>query len=460
MSNNNYYYIKIFPGPRIKNNYKVSIYCNNINYSDQFNNDFENIIFNPIIIPKSYPLIYFEIINPNNNKYNIYYIPNNQGTFKINIDNDEIYVKVKFAFNVMTDLLNMPKINFLDTDNTYIYHKQIRSIIPEISNDKWNTFIKYISVAGINSQLRLTITKYMAYFLNSSFSTFLITDFIDKYNVNVNKYINFNGTKYDSFNDFFTRKLVNLPEINLNSNDFRSPCTSRITSYSNIDANKFITKIKGLDFSINKLLDTTENFNINTILICRLAIQDYHHFHMPLTGKLTNIKKVGSDYLLTERSQLSVLTENYREVYEFINNDFKFWIVPIGSLLVGSIKNTLEIDKTYYSGERIGNFELGGSTVVILSEKTINIDDDILYYSDLNIETYVKVGDIIGSMVTKNIVEFPTKYYIINKKPESYSSNIIFKMVGILLLLYLIMILVWNNKNNKFFTIKNNIKNI
>jgi phosphatidylserine decarboxylase len=300
----------------------------------------------------------------------------------------------------------------------------------------------------------------MAYFLNSSFSTFLITDFIDKYNINVNKYINFNGTKYDSFNDFFTRKLVNLPEINLNSNDFRSPCTSRITSYSNIDANKFITKIKGLDFSINKLLDTTENFNINTILICRLAIQDYHHFHMPLTGKLTNIKKVGSDYLITEKSQLSVLTENYREVYEFINNDFKFWIVPIGSLLVGSIKNTLEIDKTYYSGERIGNFELGGSTVVILSEKTINIDDDILYYSDLNIETYVKVGDIIGSMVTKNIVEFPTKYYIINKKPESYSSNIIFKMVGILLLLYLIMILVWNNKNNKFFTIKNNIENI
>ena len=175
---------------------------------------------------------------------------------------------------------------------------------------------------------------------------------------------------------------------------------------------------------------------------------------MPFTGLLQSVKIIGSDYYSIQpniiNSSSNVLTENYRHIYKFITNDnlnnsFNFWIVAVGALISGSIKHNLTIGNTYYSGERIGNFALGGSTIIILSSKIININEDIDYFSEQHIETYIKAGDVVGELVSNEIkqpIKYPKHYYIQsnNKNNDNYyyllKYIIIFIIVWILIKIY------------------------
>ena len=61
------------------------------------------------------------------------------------------------------------------------------------------------------------------------------------------------------------------------------------------------------------------------------------------------------------------------------------------------------LDAIVYTKERpinLGNryFELGGSTIIILTNDKVKIDNDILEYSNQGIETKVKYGERIGKV--------------------------------------------------------------
>ena len=58
--------------------------------------------------------------------------------------------------------------------------------------------------------------------------------------------------------------------------------------------------------------------------------------------------------------------------------------------MVGKINNDNKI--TFSKGDEKGYFELGGSTIVVLTNNQIKIDDDIIKYSNKGIETKVKYG--------------------------------------------------------------------
>ena len=69
--------------------------------------------------------------------------------------------------------------------------------------------------------------------------------------------------------------------------------------------------------------------------------------------------------------------------------------------MVGKIVNH-DITK-FKKGDEKGYFLFGGSTVVIIVEKDrVVIDDDIMKNSEENIETRIKLGDIIGKKSGKN----------------------------------------------------------
>ena len=69
--------------------------------------------------------------------------------------------------------------------------------------------------------------------------------------------------------------------------------------------------------------------------------------------------------------------------------------MEVGALGVGKIVNrNINIFK---KGEEKGYFRFGGSTIVLLFEKDkIIIDDDIIANSAKNIETIVKMYEIVG----------------------------------------------------------------
>ena len=59
--------------------------------------------------------------------------------------------------------------------------------------------------------------------------------------------------------------------------------------------------------------------------------------------------------------------------------------------------NNIEFDAYFVKGEEKGHFEFGGSTVIMLINKDINIDKKIIENTSKGIETIVKLGTKIGT---------------------------------------------------------------
>lgn len=437
MNENNIYIITIIQENNVINSHVFKIYCNNFNYQQTFYCEYDKIIFEPVIVPKIVGFIYLQVDN------NIYYLNNNTGSFRVNICEDKFIVKLRITSDVNISYLNFSNNNYIESTHKYIYHQKLKTLIPEYINNNWNNYIKFISYGGVGANARKFITNFIGMFLKSPLSKFMIYDFIKKYNINYNKYYEID---YNSFNDFFTRRLLILPDVIDSTNDIRSSATCRIIVYSSINQDNFTSWIKGSEFTISSLINT--NTIINSMMINRLAIQDYHHFHMPYTGILQNITILGNDYHSVSPSiintPINVFTENYRQIYEFKDKDNKlFYIVAIGAFIIGSIENNLIIGNTYKSGDRIGNFSVGGSTIVVLFEKQIYFDPDISYYSGMNIESYVKVGDTIGSIISSRDVLFPKHYHIKNYDNILDQNNIV-KIIIILCIIAIIIRSIFN----------------
>jgi phosphatidylserine decarboxylase len=86
-------------------------------------------------------------------------------------------------------------------------------------------------------------------------------------------------------------------------------------------------------------------------------------------------------------------TNKLKQTYDFI-------LIPIGAMLVGSIKLTgaqpgVETQK----GEELGYFAFGGSTVVAVfpPDANMHFDTDLLDNSSRGLETLVKMGESIGT---------------------------------------------------------------
>src|SRR5438874_1599049 len=102
--------------------------------------------------------------------------------------------------------------------------------------------------------------------------------------------------------------------------------------------------------------------------------------------------------------ELDVLTENVRSLLLLeptTSNDkskTKLLLIPVGALLVGSIKYTIKENHNIVKGDELGYFAYGGSTIIILWEKKIQIkfDEDLIKNSINKLETLVKAGMRIG----------------------------------------------------------------
>ena len=86
---------------------------------------------------------------------------------------------------------------------------------------------------------------------------------------------------------------------------------------------------------------------------------------------------------------------------EFFSNS-KALVVKINEEIDHHTCKVLKDKETFKKGEEKGYFEFGGSTIIHLIQKdTVKIDDDILKYTDQNIEVQVKQGTTIGKKIQK-----------------------------------------------------------
>ena len=209
--------------------------------------------------------------------------------------------------------------------------------------------------------------------------------------------------EFKSFNDFFTRKLKEgARSIDTSSTIVVSPADGKILAYADISNSDFI--VKGKRFDVSSFLDNPDlarKYDDGALLIIRLAPVDYHRFHFPISGQIALSKKIEGDYYSVNpyalRKKVEIFFLNKRE-YTIISNPLFGDVImaEVGATMVGSIEQTFKgsfIDK----GEEKGFFKFGGSTVVLLFEKSkISIDEDLLMNTAKGYETTVKMGEGIG----------------------------------------------------------------
>ncbi|KAL8707597.1 MAG: hypothetical protein Q9220_007384 [cf. Caloplaca sp. 1 TL-2023] len=220
--------------------------------------------------------------------------------------------------------------------------------------------------------------------------------------------------KYKTFNDFFARAIrEDARPIDEPGNDLvsSSPADCRLTAFPTIDmATKYW--IKGFGFSLEKLLgdaNTARQFDGGSLVIARLAPQDYHRWHSPMSGTVEAIRDIPGTYYtvnpqaINQEGTLDVYCENRRSVMllKRSSTGSPIAIVAVGAMLVGSIKYVGGVDQqgaTVRRGQCLGAFYYGGSTVIVLYPKDeITLDSDLVKNSiEQNCETLMKVGWRIG----------------------------------------------------------------
>jgi phosphatidylserine decarboxylase len=210
--------------------------------------------------------------------------------------------------------------------------------------------------------------------------------------------------EFNNFNDFFTRKLKDdARPIDTSSTLVVSPADGKILAYADISNTDFI--IKGYRFNVSSFLDNPElaqKYHDGALLIIRLAPADYHRFHFPVSGNISQNKKIDGDYYSVNpfalRKKAEIFCLNKRE-YTILSNPLFGDVVmaEVGATMVGSIIQTFK-GSSVNKGEEKGYFKFGGSTVVMLFEKSkIHIDEDLLINTAKGYETTVKMGERIGS---------------------------------------------------------------
>jgi phosphatidylserine decarboxylase len=215
---------------------------------------------------------------------------------------------------------------------------------------------------------------------------------------------------YPTFNAFFGREIkesarpIAEPENDLVTS---SPADCRLTAFPTIDlATKYW--IKGFGFTLERLLGDPElaaQFDGGSLVIARLAPQDYHRWHAPVSGTVRGIKDIPGAYYtvnpqaINEPGTLDVFCENKRSVMtlERASTGSPIAIVAVGAMLVGSIKYVGGVDTIgteVRRGQCLGSFYYGGSTVVVLYPPgEVVLDEDLVSHStELRMETYMKVG--------------------------------------------------------------------
>ncbi|XP_043722006.1 phosphatidylserine decarboxylase proenzyme 2-like isoform X2 [Telopea speciosissima] len=222
--------------------------------------------------------------------------------------------------------------------------------------------------------------------------------------------------QFKTFNEFFVRELKpDARPITHKGRDDIAVCAadSRLMAFKSIEESLRFW-IKGRKFSIQGLLGKdicSTDFVNGTLVIFRLAPQDYHRFHFPVSGTIEQFVDIpGCLYtvnpIAVNSKYCNVFTENKRVVSIISTEDFgKVAFVAIGATMVGSITFLKNEGDLVQKGEEFGYFSFGGSTVICVFEKdVIDIDEDLLSNSARSLETLVSVGMQLGLSTKKQVV--------------------------------------------------------
>ena len=186
-----------------------------------------------------------------------------------------------------------------------------------------------------------------------------------------------------------------------------APVDGKVLAYPRLDAGARF-RIKRALFDLEGLLRDAAlaaTFAGGSMIVCRLALADFHHFQFPDSGTPGAPRTIPGRYHAggpyAERGLVPFFAENHRMVTSFDSDHFgPMAIVEVGALTVGSIRQVFRPGTHVEKGDAKGWFELGGSTVVLLfREGAIALDAGLCALTAREIECFVRMGQPLGRSV-------------------------------------------------------------
>lgn len=244
------------------------------------------------------------------------------------------------------------------------------------------------------------VSKSCGFLLDSKLSKFLIPLFIRNNSIPMEDYEKKN---YCSFNDFFTRKILEEARpIERFPESFISPCDSRLSVYPISKKSTFeIKHTKYTAYSLLRNRKLAEKYAGGYIWIFRLCVDDYHRYIYIDDGEVSNSVKLSGVFHTVNpiaNDNYPIYKENTREYCLLRSKNFKTVLqMEVGALLVGKIVNN-PVNGAVKRGQEKGYFAFGGSTVILMTQKgAVCPDKDILRNTVRGIETKVKMGEHVGT---------------------------------------------------------------
>lgn len=229
-----------------------------------------------------------------------------------------------------------------------------------------------------------------------------IEPFVKEYNIDMDEAIK-SVDEFTSFNDFFYRELK--PNSRFVHKGIVSPADGKIIGFNDIgEVSEFF--VKGRKFTLSDFLQDEKlasKYEHSSLFLIRLAPNDYHRFHFPYDGKVSNCYKIKGDYfsvspIAINENFAKVFCENKREYCILSTKDYMDVLIsPVGATMVGSIIETFKPNSKVKAGDEMGYFAFGGSSILMLVDKDkIKIDSDILKNTKKGLETSIRMGERIG----------------------------------------------------------------
>ena len=242
-------------------------------------------------------------------------------------------------------------------------------------------------------------------FQDFSFSKKKISKFISDLEIDMTEAKIEDLSVYKNFNEFFFRELKpNARPINCDDNILTSPADGKILAYENIDIDKII-QVKGMYYSLKDLISDSSiayEYAKGTCIVVRLAPSDYHRFHFPTSGTISQTNRIDGLYNsvnpIALKSIANLYCQNKREYSMLKSDNFDdILMLEVGATCVGSIIQTYTPNSHVNKGDEKGYFKFGGSTVILfLKQGMLKIDEDIIKNTNEGFETKVNMGEKIG----------------------------------------------------------------
>lgn len=289
----------------------------------------------------------------------------------------------------------------------YIERKTGEIKVEKVPGEKYLKFLYYNPLGELPLNLvvkKKFLTEYYGKKMDKPESVKKIPSFIEQADINIAE-AKKRVEEFKSFNDFFYRELKEgARTVDYRENVLASPVDGKILAFENLDREKEFY-IKGDKFTLEEFFADKElanKYKNGVFMIIRLAPIDYHRFHFPADGEISESKLIDGVYYSVStyaiKKNFRILCENKRE-YSILKTE-KFGDIAmfeVGATMVGGIKQSYKSNSYVKKGEEKGYFYFGGSTCVLVFERgKVKIDEDLLENTKKGIETKVYMGEKIG----------------------------------------------------------------